>query len=168
MNRKKIPLGVARSAHLRSSIIVQKIKGALDIIDAELTSSGGVYPKSGGRLTLAEVCRRSGVHPQTLQNDAQAATKRYVQEWIRKRSITGHRRIPPGGSEAGGRVDGLQRDLSSAAAKYQLLYQVEIPRRDEELEQLRRRVEELEAENKALTVAASEGKVVAYRKARQK
>lgn len=168
MKTNEVPLGVARSAELRSSAIVDKIRAALAVIDAELKSNNGVYPKNGGRLPLAEVCRRSGVHPQTLQNAAQAATKKYVQEWINNRWGLEGRLAVGRGSGVGRRADELQLELSRVAAQYQLLYQVEIPHRDEELDRLRGRVDELELENRALSIAASEGKVVVYPRSSQK
>ncbi|ARZ76365.1 hypothetical protein CCR98_20090 [Stenotrophomonas sp. WZN-1] len=167
-NKKEVPACVARSAKLRSGAVLVKIETALGRIEEELKSNGGVYPKNGGLLPLAEVCRRAGVHPQTLQNKTQAQTKRYVQDWLKGLISPQANAIVRGGVGAAGRAERLQQELSLVAAKYQLLYQVEIPLRDERLEALRRRVEELEVENRALAIAAAGHKVVAYPKATPK
>ncbi len=169
VNQKNdVPVGVARSAQARSSAVYLKIEAALDKIQAELESNGGAYGRNGGLLPIAEVCRRAGVHPQTLQNKAQAVTKRLVQDRLQEWHGSLARQVVRGGSGVGRRAEALQRELSLAAARYQLLYQVEIPVRDEELEALRRRIKELEAENRALAIAAAGQKVVAYPKATRK
>lgn len=48
--------------------VEQRIDAAIVAINEELRVNDGAYPHGSGRISLAEICRRAGVAPRTLQS----------------------------------------------------------------------------------------------------
>ena len=113
---------------------------------------------------MAEVCRRADVHPITMMGVAHRDTTRVtVLSWIESLSaklVTGARTIQKIVKQ---RVDTADESYRLIAAKFQAMYQVEIPKRDEAIEALQARVSELESDNLQLQEKLSQGRVARRR-----
>lgn len=156
-----IPKRVAKSAEVRSNRVRKAIHDAMNKIEEEIMAADGMYPYNGGRLSEAEVCRRAGVHPITLMGKAHRdTTKLEVQAWlthVRAGIVTGSRSVRKAVHDRATTAKDRYREI---AAKFQAMYQVEIPRREDELRRLKARIGELEAENARLQEQVAKGLVV--------
>lgn len=156
--------GVEKSAQVRKDRTINALQAAMAKIGAEVAASKGIYLLNGGRVSMAEVCRRAGVHPITLQGAAHRETRRRVQLWIRQlssRLVTGSQNIR---TSVTSRAESAEDQVRKLAARFQSMYQVELPRRDAEIEELRARVAELEAENLKLVEQISQGLITRIRR----
>ena len=126
-------------------------------MEAEVDACDGVY---AGRLSLNEVCRRAGVHPVTIHGPAHAkTTKPRALAWLsRIKQKTGSRKREVRASDSR-RVLDAKAELRALAANFRLR-ENEIPRLNEEIDRLRRRVVELEAEVQGFLAVTSGGSVV--------
>lgn len=134
----------------------------MKIIERELNDNDGVYPKNGSRLSMAEVCRRSGVHPVTLHGAAHRTTTRSkVLVWLKrvtKPETTGSKNIKRGVHD---RAQEWKARHDAIAAQFKYMYSIEVVQRDS-------KISALEAENTELRKQISEfvsakGKVVGIR-----
>lgn len=74
-------LAADASAKARTEEVLLKIRTAIADIEAEMEANDGLYPK--GKLNQREVCRRAGIHFQTLQAPAhKKSTKIQVADWL--------------------------------------------------------------------------------------
>lgn len=149
------------SASSRTAKVVERVNAALALMEAEIKSAGGRYP---GRLSLNEVCRRAGVHPITMQGSAHdTTTKPMVMAWLaaRKRTTATSKRAVSSSDST--RAKEVETDLRELAAHFRLR-ENEIPRLNEEIEELRKRVAALESENLELRAIASDGVITKIRK----
>lgn len=142
-------LPVIRSAKNRTLRVVHSVKTAMSMIEREIAENEGIYPRNGGRLTMAEVCRRSGVHQITMMGKAHRDTTRpMIVRWIQGLKLIGDSIAIRGTVTK--RADAAREEYRKIASQFQAMYQVEIPRRDREIEQLRLRISQLEADNSLL------------------
>lgn len=71
----------AENAQAAKEAIVKKVRTAMRLIDEEIAANDGVYP--GGKINQREVCRRAGIHWQTLQQPSHKdSTRLEVSSWI--------------------------------------------------------------------------------------
>ncbi len=78
-----------RSSQARSTAVVTKIQQALRAIERDIEDNEGIYPYNGGRLSLAEVCRRAGIHKVTIQSPKHRLTTRHlVEQWLSRTKTT--------------------------------------------------------------------------------
>lgn len=98
-SKRKADLPDALLAHSRGRTddVTDKLRRAMKVIEAEIEENEGIYGFNGGRLSLAEVCRRANVFKSTVQGPAHRdTTKPMVQKWIKlvkKASVTGSKSV---------------------------------------------------------------------------
>ncbi|RDD80816.1 hypothetical protein DVJ77_15275 [Dyella tabacisoli] len=128
-------------------------------IEAEIKENEGIYPFNRGRLSIAEVCRRARVHEITMMGPThKKTTLPMIKNWMENLgAIKGSRRIK---TDVTRRSDEAKYKYVLIASQFQAMYQVEMPERDKEIEQLRGKVAELEAENLQLRAQNSESRVI--------
>ena len=147
-------------AKMRSAAIVEKLRNAMITIENEIEDGHG-YPFNNGRLSLAEICRRAGVHKITLQGPTHRSTTRVmVKEWLVKLS-----KKLAGGKEsvrkrAAENLDDYKVRYASLARKYNEVYAIEIVVRDKRLKAAGARIADLELELSKLRAQNSSGRVV--------
>lgn len=156
-SRKELP--VVENAKERTRKVVAAIKNAMAEIREDVKATEGVYPMNAGRLSMAEVCRRAGVHPITLMGKAHRdSTRPMVQRWLQELgSVQGSRHVR---ATITMRADIEKEKCRRIASQFQAMYQVEMPKRDAELARLRERISALEAENLLLREQVAQGRVV--------
>lgn len=152
--------GNARTAH-----VVAAIQNAMKIIEDEVDTAGGLYPYNHGRLTMAETCRRAGIHPITMMGPAhKASTRPMILDWIKRLQS----KMVVGASSVRKivtiRADDWEAQYKLIAAKYKQMYSIEIVQRDSAIDQLKARVIVLEAKNLQLQEQISQGRVVRLHK----
>lgn len=80
-----IPAGLLASSKARSTDVVAKLQKAMRDMELEVEQNDGLYPLNGGRITMAEVCRRASVNPVTLHAPAHRdCTRKLVEAWVEK------------------------------------------------------------------------------------
>jgi hypothetical protein len=140
---QELPRGVKRdSDSSRTSEVREKIEAAIATIASEISSSDGLYPRNGGRLSQAEVCRRAGVSLAVLQGAVHRDTTRLrVNKWLSTAT--------PIRTRAGAQKEIVDRvgQWKAAAEALQNRYHVA----ELEMIGLRNRVAQLEAEISAMT-----------------
>lgn len=142
-----VPSRVIQSAAIRRKRVVDAVEAAIATMEEEMRSNGGIYPHNGGRLSLAEVCRRAQVHSITLMGEAhRASTRLLVLEWVGSNAKSGARAKRDHKSSQRSKREDLHDSVKLLAAKLQALHQVEIPWRDEEIERLKNVVSALTEE----------------------
>jgi hypothetical protein len=133
----------------------------MKLMESEIESNAGIYSRNRGRVSLAEVCRRAGVHSITLMGPAHRDTTRItVMNWVS--SVQGGNRSSRHAVKVKkiDRTVSLDASVKLLAAKLQALHQVEIPYRDEEIQRLKEEVELLKRENETLKDLVSSRNVV--------
>jgi hypothetical protein len=136
-------------------------------IENEIVDSDGIYPYNSGRLGLAEVCRRAGVHQVTLQSVThKGSTRLTVLAWLEKVKVS----MPRGAKAVRKRVDGRATQwkelYQKLAAQYKNMYSIEIVRRDQEIKELKRQAKLLRSQ--LAQARSSGGKVVGIRSTKPK
>lgn len=157
----KLPGHLAESARDRTARIFDSVRNATEIMEKEIKDADGIYPRNSGRLSLAEICRRANVHPITLMGKQHKYTTRvFALKWIERMSgsmIVGRAPIRRAITK---RVTSAEDRYRLVVAEFQKMCQVEIPRRDDEIDALRREVSELKEENLKLQGQVTQGRVV--------
>lgn len=163
MKKDKMSGGEAlvHHAHERSRNVLKKLQEAMKSIELDIEQNEGIYPFHGGRLTVAEVCRRAGVRDVTLHGPAHKdTTKPMVESWleqVKTKLITGRKAVR---RTVTARADSWEDKYKKVANKFNQMYAIEVIARDEKLRELTQRVAELEEENLMLRSELSSGKVV--------
>lgn len=92
-----IPPELLASSKGRSALVVVKLQKAMREMELEVEQHDGLYPLNGGRITVAEVCRRAGVSEGTLHTSTHRKTTRsLVSDWVKGATaavIQGSKRI---------------------------------------------------------------------------
>lgn len=150
------------SASARTTRVFDRVRQAMESMEREIGENDGLY--IFGRLSLAEVCRRAGVHPITMQGPAHSTTtKPMALAWLermKRTTATGKRAVR---AKVTRRARDAETELRELAANFQLR-ENEIPRLVEEIARLTERIEKLNAENLRLQAIVSEGRVIPMRK----
>lgn len=153
-------------AKKKSTEVTDAVQKAIALIKSEIANNDGMYPRNGGRVSMAEVCRRAGVAAISMMGVRHRDTTRIdILSWIstlptsrtRKRNMATSSRLAKCSSES---------LLTAVVTQFQELYQVEIPRREAERKALLGRLITLEAENALLRAEVSEGRVTSISKKR--
>lgn len=148
-------------AKSRSDEVSVKLHKAMAIIERELEDNDGVYPFNKGRLSMAEVCRRAGIHKITLQGEVHRLTSRLIlKEWLNtlekqlvKGSKTVRRRVTS-------KIDDWKERYADLARSYNEIYAIEIVSRDVKLEAALLKIAQLEDELLLLRAQSSDKAVV--------
>lgn len=159
MTNRKALLPVVENAKERTRRVVTAITSAMEAIKEDVNANEGIYPFNSGRLSLAEVCRRAGVHPITLMGKSHRdSTRPMVQRWLQELGpVQGSRRVR---ATVTIRANIEREKYCRIASQFQAMYQVEIPKRDAELGRLRERISILESENLLLREQVEQGRIV--------
>lgn len=157
---KSVNNSLAAHAKSRSDVVTVNLHKAMTTIEKELGMNDGVYPFNKGRLSMAEVCRRAGVHKITLQGEVHRLTTRLVvKKWLD--NLEGH--LVKGAKSVRHRVTSKIEDwkarYTDLARSYNEIYAVEIVCRDAKLKTAFEKIEELESEVLSLRAQLS-GKTV--------
>lgn len=140
--KQKLPDRLRQHSSDRTSAVVERVRAALEEIQAEISGSGGVYQSNGGRITMAEICRRAGIAPVTLHGPRHKSTTlpavlRFVEAIKGPSKAVRDQRIGP--------VDSLPAARQRLAAIANA-YHLDMLR----IVDLEARIRDLEAENEAL------------------
>jgi len=82
INKGLLDAGAEHSKKVREAITA-RVRETMQIIDQQTTDNHGIYPENGGRLGKRELCRRAGIHYQTLQTPAHKdSTRLEVEAWL--------------------------------------------------------------------------------------
>lgn len=83
-----LPPQLLAASKERTTKVIAKVREAMKEMELDIQSSEGIYPFNGGRITVAEVCRRAKISNMTLQAPAhRESTKVMVEEWIKKLTL---------------------------------------------------------------------------------
>lgn len=162
-NQEKDSVNESLVAHAksRSDDVTIKLHKAMAVIESELEDNDGIYPFNKGRLSMAEVCRRAGVHKITLQGEVHRLTSRVViKKWLdtlEKKFIKGSRSVR---SRVASKIYDWKARYTDLARSYNEIYAIEIVSRDERLEAALLKIAELEEEVLSLRAQLSDKAVV--------
>lgn len=148
-------------AKSRSDDVTIKLHKAMAVIEIELEDNEGIYPFNKGRLSMAEVCRRAGIHKITLQGEVHRLTSRViVKKWLdnlEKQLIKGSKGVR---CRVTSKIDDWKARYTDLARSYNEVYAVEIVSRDVKLESALLKVAELEEQVLSLRAQLSDKSVV--------
>lgn len=83
--------GAAKTAKLHL-----QVNDAMSAINDEVRVNGGIYPKNGGAVSMAEVARRAEINEATFYKKYNAELKERVSQWLetlRNRETVGRMRV---------------------------------------------------------------------------
>jgi hypothetical protein len=87
-NNMTLPPELLAASKARTTDVIAKVRQAMKDMELDIQNSEGIYPFNGGRLTIAEVCRRAKISQMTLQAPSHKdSTKVIVEEWIKKLTL---------------------------------------------------------------------------------
>lgn len=83
-----LPPELLAASKARTTNVIAKVREAMKDMELDIQNSEGIYPFNGGRITVAEVCRRAKISNMTLQAPSHRdSTKVVVEEWIKKLTV---------------------------------------------------------------------------------
>lgn len=83
-----LPPQLLAASKARTTDVIAKVREAMKQMELDIQNSEGIYPFNGGRITVAEVCRRAKISNMTLQAPShRRSTKVVVEEWIKKLTV---------------------------------------------------------------------------------
>lgn len=153
---------LAKASRARTDRVVRLIGTAMATIEKEIAEADGIYPYNSGRLSVAEVCRRAGVHQVTLQSAKHKGTTRItVLAWLDRVKLAMIRGAKTVRREVHRRATQWKDLYQTVAAQYKNMYSIEVVQRDA-------LIKELKQQNKLLRsqlaqARASGGKVIGIR-----
>ncbi|WP_411563652.1 hypothetical protein [Pseudomonas shirazensis] len=147
-------------AKSRSDDVCSRIAKAMSSIELEIEVNDGIYPVNGGRVSMAEVCRRAGVHKITLQGKSHKATTRVeLKAWLDDlddRLVRGSKSVRRRITDA---VEDWKSRYYDLARSFNEMYAVEVVSRDAKIESALAKIAELEKEVLSLRARNSNGNV---------
>jgi hypothetical protein len=148
-------------AKSRSDDVTVKLHKAMATIEIELGVNDGIYPFNKGRLSMAEVCRRAGIHKITLQGEVHRLTNRLiVKEWLdelEKQLVKGSKSVR---RRVTSKIDDWKARYTDLARSYNEIYAIEIVCREAKLKTAFAKIAELEGEVLSLRAQLSDKVVV--------
>ena len=153
--------GAARTAE-----IAAKVRAAMSDISFEIAGNGGVYPTNEGRVSFAELARRSGIDESTLYKPSQEQLHSEAKAW-RDQLVSAQEALSKGASvrrrTSKERLEELAERHNDVVNNYHLV-ELELQQAQSELEAAKGENGRLFAENKSLRAELADyasGKVVA-------
>lgn len=138
-----------------------KLRKAMAIIESDIEDSDGLYPYNNGRLSMAEVCRRAGIHKITLQgNMHKNTTKISLQKWLvalNSKKITGSKVVRKRVTDT---IDEWKSKYTKLARSYNEIYAIEVASRDAKIMDALEKISGLETEIVRLKAKLSNGTIV--------
>jgi hypothetical protein len=87
-NAITIPPQLLAASKARTTNVITKVRHAMKDMELDIQNGEGIYPFNGGRITVAEVCRRAKISQMTLQAPSHRdSTKLAVEKWIKKLTV---------------------------------------------------------------------------------
>lgn len=134
-------------AKLRSEGVSARIAKAISMIELEIEHNNGIYPFNGGRLSMAEVCRRAGVHKITLQGKSHKSTTRIeLKAWLDSLGGCLTRGSKPVRRRITDAVDNWKNRYYDLARSFNEMYAIEVVSRETKIESALAKIAELEEE----------------------
>jgi hypothetical protein len=145
-----LPPQLLAASKERTTKVVVKVREAMKAMELDIQSSEGIYPFNGGRITLAEVCRRAKISNMTLHAPAHRnSTKVVIEEWLKKLTVrltTGAKIVRRAVTD---RAEEWKRVHDEIATAYHIDHLILVNVRAE-LDETRTRLKELEMLNASL------------------
>lgn len=83
MNKPLLLDNASDKTHPRTEAALERLRQAMQRVEAEVTENNGVYPYNHGRVTQSELCRRADVKKATLQNPGHKdSTRVEIMAWL--------------------------------------------------------------------------------------
>ncbi len=112
--------GIRHAQNTRDGI-AKTLQETMDLIDLEIAKNHGIYPENGGKLGQRELCRRAGIHYQTLQQPAHKITTRVnVMNWLAGKETRTKHDANRAVSEKIGYWEGQHRMVATQIHAYEL------------------------------------------------
>jgi hypothetical protein len=168
---KQHKLAAARRGAARTAQMEQQVIEAMQAIQADLQANGGIYPKNGGAVSMAELARRAGISESSFykKEPENVALKERAALWLdtlKKKETVGRMRVKKTLSQ---RAEDW-RQKHDALQQRHICTELELQASKAEWENERKKVTEkiatLERENAALTKLlkfSGDGKVTPLR-----
>jgi len=148
----------------RTTDVVNLLRKAMRDIEKEIHEHNGIYPFNGGRLSIAEVCRRAGVHKITLHGKThRSSTKPEIIKWLQEIQtfqVSGKQNIKKSITSA---TNEWKDKYHSLVQKYNEMFAIHIISKQRELNQALAKIEELERLLKELKSKSSNGTITPIR-----
>ena len=138
-----------KAAKKKREATVSKIERAKKTIAKEIARNFGVYPHSGGRLSVEEVLRRAGLDRALLAKPRHEVLRVELREWVAQTvdgTITGHTNIRRHVTK---RADDANTELNKIRQRWAEA-ELEFAEQSGELSELRLKCERLEADIREL------------------
>lgn len=143
-----------------------RIEAAKKKIERDIEKNDGLYPFAKGKLTVAEVLRRAGLSPASLQKAHHLEMREDLKTWIAERQAKLQRGVKSIRRAVTERVDAAKEDVKMLMQRYAEA-ELDYAARDREIADLKEKVKVLEAENTRLKNATAGSNVVAIDKGRR-
>lgn len=152
-NDRRIAGEGSRAAQKKFEESQKQIRAGMVLIEADVEKNNGIYPFAGGRITVAEVLRRSGKSEgylrKTEQQPALAELKREIETFVERASARiakGARTIRRAVSDRVDEANDEVRQIKQTWAEAELEHNEALNK----LAQAEKTIEQLEAENATL------------------
>lgn len=93
---EKHKIAAAKRGAARTEKTFRQVEDALGVIADEMAANGGIYPRNGGAVSVAEIARRAGINEATFYKKDNTALKEHVSLWLdtlKKKGIVGRMRV---------------------------------------------------------------------------
>ncbi len=89
-------IAAAKRGAAKTAKVHQKVDDAIRAITAEMQTNGGIYPRNGGAVSMAEIARRAEINEATFYKKDNVALKERVSLWLdtlKKKETVGRMRV---------------------------------------------------------------------------
>lgn len=93
---EKHQIAAAKRGAAKTAKLHQKVDDAIRAIAAEMQTNGGIYPRNGGAVSMAEIARRAEINEATFYKKDNVALKERVSLWLdtlKKKETVGRMRV---------------------------------------------------------------------------
>ncbi len=89
-------LAAAKRGAARTEKTLRQVEDAMRSIADDMANNGGIYPRNGGAVSMAEIARHAGINEATLYKKDNKALKERVALWLetlKKKEAVGRMRV---------------------------------------------------------------------------
>lgn len=89
-------IAAAKRGAARTEKTFQRVEDAIRAISDETAGNGGIYPRNGGAVSMAEIARRAGINEATFYKKDNTALKERAALWLdtlKKNETVGRMRV---------------------------------------------------------------------------
>lgn len=93
---EKHKIAAAKRGAAKTAKLHQTVDDAIRAIAAEMQTNGGIYPRNGGAVSMAEIARRAEINEATFYKKGNVALKERVSLWLdtlKKKETVGRMRV---------------------------------------------------------------------------